>query len=226
MFRIHGVLFSVLCSFLALPASFLCAAEENAATGTTATSTLDAITADIGDIIEKGAAMGSGDAESIIERIDRNWEAFADIYGRDPWHQGIEIDSAMKAAAGMLAQAKTDMEKKDVGGAAETYAGAVPLLETLILEFNKPVLADFTGAQCKICKIMKARLAKIDEEYSDRVRIILVNVNTQKELTKQYQIMLIPTLVFIDRGGKEMHRNVGEMEEKAVKTKLDELLNK
>jgi len=226
MFKMRDVLIGVICLFLALPAYFLPAAEENETTSGTASSMLEALTADIGNIIENGAAMGSGDAELIIERISKNWEAFTDKYDRDPWHQGIEIDSIKNAAGKILAQAKTDLEKKGVGGAAETYAGALPLLKTLVLEFNMPILADFTGAQCKICKIMKARLAKIDEEYKDRVRIVMVNVNTQKELTRQYQIMLIPTLVFIDRGGNEVSRNVGEMEEMAVKTKLDELLGK
>ncbi len=226
MFRIHIISIGVLCLSLALPVFFLSATEESVAAGTTASSALETLTADVNNIIENGAAMESSESESIIDRINASWESFADIYGRDPWHQGIEIDSVVKAASNMLAQARTDLEKKGVAGMADAYASALPFLKTLILEYDKPILADFTGAQCKICKIMKARLKKIDEEYKDRVRIIMVNVNTQKELTKQYQIMLIPTLVFIDRRGKEVSRNVGEMEEKAVKAKLNELLKK
>jgi thioredoxin 1 len=224
MFKMRSVLIGIICLFLAMPFYFLYAAEENETTSGTASSILEAVTADIGNIIENGAAMGSGDAESIVERISKNWETFTDRYDRDPWHQGIEIDSVMKTAAGMLAQAKSDLEKKGIGGAADACAGALPLLKTLILEFNKPILADFSGATCKICKIMKTRLAKINEEYKDRIKIIVVDVNKQRELTKQYKIMLIPTLVFIDRSGKEVDRHVGEMEEKAVKTKLNELL--
>lgn len=190
----------------------------------TASKLLEAITVDIGTVIDESAGMVPGDAQSAIERIGNSWDAFTDIYRRDPWRQDVEIDSVVKAADGMLVRAKSDLEKKGIGGAADACAGALPLLKTLILEFNKPILADFSGATCKICKIMKTRLAKINEEYKDRIKIIIVDVNKQRELTKQYKIMLIPTLVFIDRSGKEVDRRVGEMEEKAVKTKLNELL--
>lgn len=93
------------------------------------------------------------------------------------------------------------------------------LLEAIAL----PVLLDFTGAKCKACKIMKARLEKIVKEFNGKVRIVTVDVNKEKDLTKEFKIMIVPTLVFINREGKEVVRFSGEMEERALKAKLNKL---
>ena len=51
-----------------------------------------------------------------------------------------------------------------------------------------------------------------------------IDVNKEKELTKKYKILLIPTLIFLDKTGKEVYRKAGLMEEKAMSAKLEELI--
>lgn len=83
---------------------------------------------------------------------------------------------------------------------------------------------DFTGFVCKNCKIMEKRLNSISGSFKGRAEIIFVDVNKEKDLVRQYKISLIPTLVFINREGKEVCRRVGVIEEKAVKDKLEEVI--
>jgi thioredoxin 1 len=87
-----------------------------------------------------------------------------------------------------------------------------------------PILFDFTGPTCKSCKVMKARLDQVAPEYAGKVRIVLVDVNVQKEITKEYKIMLIPTLIFVDESGVEIDRHVGPMEEQAIRSELADLI--
>ena len=87
-----------------------------------------------------------------------------------------------------------------------------------------PLLVDFSGPRCKACKTMKSRLQNVRKRFSDIARVVYIDVNTHKGLTKKYKIMLIPTLVFIDQNGKEVCRMVGEVEEQVVDKKLNELL--
>lgn len=87
-----------------------------------------------------------------------------------------------------------------------------------------PMLMDFTGFRCKNCKLMEKRLNSISGGFKGRAEIIFVDVNKEKELVKQYKITLIPTLVFVNREGKEICRKTGVMEEKAVKAKLEEVI--
>jgi thioredoxin-like negative regulator of GroEL len=71
---------------------------------------------------------------------------------------------------------------------------------------------------------MKTRLKKIASDYAGKVRIAFIDVNNKKELTKTYKIMLIPTIVFFNKAGTETCRHSGNMEEHAVRNKLDELI--
>ncbi|MFA5032972.1 MAG: thioredoxin family protein [bacterium] len=86
-----------------------------------------------------------------------------------------------------------------------------------------PILMDFGGNRCKNCIITKKRLEKIEKKFRGKAKIISIDVNKEKELTKKYKILLIPTLVFLDKNGKEVYRKTGLMEEKAMSTKLEEL---
>ena len=98
------------------------------------------------------------------------------------------------------------------------------LLPELIEAIDLPVLLDFTGPKCKACKTMKDRLPKIAPEYKGKVRIVFVNANKERDLVKKYKVMLIPTLVFITRWGEEVERHIGDMEERTIRAKLDELM--
>lgn len=98
------------------------------------------------------------------------------------------------------------------------------LLEDLLAELKLPVLLDFTGSRCKACKVMKPRLIKIAPDYKGKVRIVFIDVSKEKELTKEYRIMLIPTLVFINRDGKTVSLRSGETEERVLRKTLDGLV--
>lgn len=129
-----------------------------------------------------------------------------------------------------------DEIEEQLGGVVELLAtgnfedalGAIESVEETLHVLKErsaiPVLLDFTGSTCKACKIMKPRLEELAPEYAERVRIVFVNVNSQKSLTKAYKIILIPTLVFITRNGEEAARHVGEMEASTIRLKLNELL--
>ena len=98
------------------------------------------------------------------------------------------------------------------------------LLPELIETIDLPVLLDFTGPKCKACKTMKTRLPNIASDYKGKLRIVFVDANKERDLVKKYKVMLIPTLVFIARSGEEVERHIGDMEERTIRAKLDELM--
>ncbi|MDD2889827.1 MAG: thioredoxin family protein [bacterium] len=100
---------------------------------------------------------------------------------------------------------------------------AIPVVSSQADSTRIPMLMDFGGNRCKNCIITKKRLEKIEKKFKGKAKIISIDVNKEKELTKKYKILLIPTLVFLDKTGKEVYRKTGLMEEKAMSTKLEEL---
>ena len=83
-----------------------------------------------------------------------------------------------------------------------------------------PTILDFTSFKCKNCKIMGKRLEAIAKEFKEKSDVKFVDVNKEKKLVKQYRINLIPTIIFLDKEGKEVFRKTGVMEEALIRAKL------
>ena len=72
-----------------------------------------------------------------------------------------------------------------------------------------PKMWDFGSTTCVPCKTMKEILDPMMVDYKGKVDIRIINVYEEKELTKQFRIVTIPTQVFIDATGKELFRHIG-----------------
>jgi thioredoxin 1 len=70
-------------------------------------------------------------------------------------------------------------------------------------------VVEFGAGTCVACVKMKPIIIELQSEYKDRANVLLIDVGEHRELTPKYKIMLIPTQVFFDQGGKEIYRHVG-----------------
>jgi thioredoxin 1 len=82
------------------------------------------------------------------------------------------------------------------------------------------------SVKCIPCKMMQPVMKKIEETYSDSVKVVFYDVWTEKDKAKagEYGINAIPTQVFLDSNGKEYFRHAGffpfEEVEKILKMQL------
>ena len=88
---------------------------------------------------------------------------------------------------------------------------------------GKPALYEFGAGYCVSCKEMAKIMAELKPQYSDQLEVRMVYVDKEKDLFKQYKIMLIPTQVFLDAAGKEVDRHVGAWSKEEVIKKLKDL---
>ncbi|MFO7676179.1 MAG: thioredoxin domain-containing protein [bacterium] len=72
-----------------------------------------------------------------------------------------------------------------------------------------PKLYDFWATWCPPCREQSPIIEELKAEYAGKVDVIAVNVDEQSEMAKQYEIKVIPTLVFVDAAGKEVERRTG-----------------
>lgn len=69
-----------------------------------------------------------------------------------------------------------------------------------VLESLLPVLVDFHAPWCGPCKVLGPIIDELATEYSDRVKIVKINVDRNPELSTKFKIKSIPSLAFIKQG--------------------------
>ena len=77
-----------------------------------------------------------------------------------------------------------------------------------VLEAAQPVLVDFTATWCGPCKLLEPEVKKLAQEWGAKVRVLKLDVDNNPDLTMQYQVMGVPTLMlFVD--GEPVERVTG-----------------
>ena len=76
-----------------------------------------------------------------------------------------------------------------------------------VMQSDRPVLLDFWASWCGPCRMLSPVVDEFAEENT-AVKVGKVNVDEQRELASQFQVMSIPTLVVI-KNGKVTARQVG-----------------
>lgn len=79
--------------------------------------------------------------------------------------------------------------------------------EKEVLQSEKPVLIDFYAEWCGPCKMLTPTVEEIANENTN-IKVVKVNIDEAHDIAVKYDIMSIPTLLFI-RNGQEVDRVVG-----------------
>ncbi len=90
--------------------------------------------------------------------------------------------------------------------------------QTEVLASEKPVLLDFWASWCGPCRMLSPVVEELAEERAD-IKVGKVNVDEQPELSGQFGIMSIPTLL-VFRDGKKVDESVGVVPKSAIETML------
>tara|TARA_Y100001970_G_scaffold267676_1_gene357970 strand:- start:2891 stop:3370 length:480 start_codon:yes stop_codon:yes gene_type:complete len=67
---------------------------------------------------------------------------------------------------------------------------------------KKPVVLDFHAKWCGPCKALNPILEELDKEYGSKLDIYKMDIEEEMEVAQQFNVMSVPTLVFIPSEGK------------------------
>ena len=69
-----------------------------------------------------------------------------------------------------------------------------------IIKSDKLTLVDFFATWCVPCKMMHPILEQLKEEKGDSIRILKIDVDDNEDLSMQYNIQSVPTLMLFKNG--------------------------
>lgn len=95
--------------------------------------------------------------------------------------------------------------------------------ETEALKSELPVLVDFYADWCGPCQMLSPILENLATKYDGKAKICKLNIDEHKKIALQYQVMSIPTLLFI-KDGEIKEKAVGALSESDLSSKLDQML--
>lgn len=92
-----------------------------------------------------------------------------------------------------------------------------------VINSDKLVLVDFWAPWCGPCKMVAPVVEDISKEYSDKLKVVKVNVDENAGIASKYQVMNIPTLMLF-KNGDVVNKMVGFQPKPALERAINKMI--
>lgn len=117
-----------------------------------------------------------------------------------------------------------NVEKRPVEGVKEEKAVGMPVSEyDALLKSDQPVLVDFTAKWCAPCKAMYPMIKKIENEFSGRAVVKIIDIDVNKTLSEHLEIKYLP-LLYLYKNGEIVWKSTGAVSENTLRTAINNQL--
>lgn len=89
-----------------------------------------------------------------------------------------------------------------------------------VLKADTLVMVDFWAPWCGPCKMIAPAVEALADEYAGRCKVVKLNTDENQDVATRFQIMGIPTLLFI-KNGEPVDKVVGAASSQQLKDKID-----
>ena len=86
-----------------------------------------------------------------------------------------------------------------------------------------PVLLEFSLDICMPCRRMKPILDEVAKEYQSKLLVKILEIEDYPGLTRQFDIRVVPTQIFLDSEGKVLQRHQGFLDKASLVGVLNQM---
>jgi thioredoxin 1 len=91
------------------------------------------------------------------------------------------------------------------------------------LKSGRPSVVDFGSKSCPACIQLRPVMGALRDAHKGRLNVLFMEVGANRNLALLYKIRLVPTIIFFDTQGREVHREMGFMKQEALEKVLRDL---
>lgn len=84
-------------------------------------------------------------------------------------------------------------------------------------------LVDFWAVWCGPCKILEPIVDEISEKLKGKIKVGKINVDENQDLAERFEVMSIPTLIYM-KDGEQINRTVGAIPKEQIEKAIKECL--
>lgn len=86
-----------------------------------------------------------------------------------------------------------------------------------------PVLLEFSLDICMPCRRMKPILEEVAKEYQNKLLVKILEIEDYPDLTRQFDIRVVPTQIFLDSQGNVFQRHQGFLDKASLVGVLNQM---
>ena len=172
-------------------------------------------------------AITPQEVESIYETYKSQFagqakEAVAPLI-RETLERQRQMEAIQKLIADLRQSAVIELNQKEYAKLSAPAPGSETQSEAdfgRALTGGKPLVVDFGSNTCIPCRQLRPVLQTIRQSYAGKLEVLVIDIQKNEKLAREYQIQVIPTVIFFDRSGKEVFRHQGFMSEDRIKEQI------